>query len=197
MRAISSASSWIVEDLGEDLPDAVKSSAEILTGAVQRMQHMLDGLLELSRVGAVELDKDFSAAEVIRAIAIDKATVNVDGDARLAGAATAFEAAARKIIDNAVVHHDEGEATVDVEITTDETSALVVFADDGPGIDAYARENAKALFYSIFGAGHPTHVGVGISLAEAYARAHGGDLELHARRPRGTEVRLRWAKAKG
>src|SRR5690349_11122338 len=53
LRGISNLSQWLEEDLGPQLSQGSRRQMELLRGRVQRMEGMLDGLLDYSRAGRV------------------------------------------------------------------------------------------------------------------------------------------------
>jgi PAS domain S-box-containing protein len=56
LRAIDNLSQWIVEDLGTDLPPDSANHVQLLRRRVQRMETMLDGILQYSRAGRSDLE---------------------------------------------------------------------------------------------------------------------------------------------
>ena len=60
--------------------------------------------------------------------------------------------------------------------------ALVV-ADDGPGIPADRRDEARRRFARLDPSRHSAGAGLGLALVEAVARLHGGNLSLDDNRP--------------
>jgi len=53
LRAISNLSQWIEEDIGEQLSDESRQQMALLRSRVQRMDALIQGILEYSRVGRV------------------------------------------------------------------------------------------------------------------------------------------------
>jgi signal transduction histidine kinase len=100
-----------------------------------------------------------------------------------------FRRALRNLIDNAVTYGDR--ARVSVQKVGNE--ALVRIEDDGPGMSEESLKSAADPFYRgdtsrnrITGG-----AGLGITLADAIAKAHGGSLELENRKPNGLVATIR------
>src|SRR4030095_7800189 len=53
LRGIANLSQWIEEDMGERFTPEAHHQMELLRGRVHRMEAMIDGILEYSRVGRV------------------------------------------------------------------------------------------------------------------------------------------------
>jgi light-regulated signal transduction histidine kinase (bacteriophytochrome) len=56
LRTISSLSTWIEEDLAELLPEENQRQMTLLRGRVQRMEGLINGALEYSRVGRINTE---------------------------------------------------------------------------------------------------------------------------------------------
>ncbi|MGB3298184.1 MAG: histidine kinase dimerization/phospho-acceptor domain-containing protein, partial [Phormidesmis sp.] len=83
LRAIANLATWIEEDIGADLPAENKEQFELLKSRVQRMEGLINGLLEYSRIGRTHqsherLDVAALLAEVIDSISpSDEFTIEV------------------------------------------------------------------------------------------------------------------------
>lgn len=85
-----------------------------------------------------------------------------------------------RLLDNLIgnaLHH--GKAPIDITLRRDGQQAILDIADQGPGIDPDRRAEALRPFSRLDGARTRTgNVGLGLALAEAITRAHGGSLTL-------------------
>lgn len=82
---------------------------------------------------------------------------------------------------------DGGTLTVRAARCEEPSALLIEVSDTGPGMDARTRERAFDDFFTT----KPGGTGLGLPLVKRIAVAHGGDVTLHARHPRGTTVRIR------
>ncbi len=157
---------------------------------------LLDDILDLSRQGrSREPEKPMDISTLAQDIAEDYAETGAPvtvGDMRKAVAAcrpVLFRRALRNLIDNAITYG--GNARVTVECDGDYANLHV--DDDGPGMSALELSSAAEPFFrgetsrnrSTGGAG------LGITLAEAIARAHHGALVLQNRTPHGLRATIR------
>lgn len=81
---------------------------------------------------------------------------------------------------------DGGTLTVRAALASEPDALVVEVHDTGPGMDARIRERAFDDFFTT----KPAGTGLGLPLVKRIATAHGGDVTLHARKPRGTTVRI-------
>jgi len=94
------------------------------------------------------------------------------------------------LIDNAVKYTPEG-GRFSVRLREEQGMALLEVADNGPGIPAAERDRVFERFFRLDASRSTPGNGLGLSLAKAFAVAHGGDIELSAAIPHGCTVKLR------
>ena len=82
------------------------------------------------------------------------------------------------LLENAVRHTPAGSHICIGLRRTEEGSAMVTVADDGPGIAAADRAEALARFGRLSGGGGTEGHGLGLPLVESIVRLHGGSIEL-------------------
>ncbi len=82
---------------------------------------------------------------------------------------------------------DGGTLTVRAAPGDEPGTVLIEVADTGAGMDARTRERAFEDFFTT----KPAGTGLGLPLVKRIAVAHGGDVTIHARHPKGTTVRIR------
>lgn len=117
-----------------------------------------------------------------------------DSGLTIQGDAVALGRLLDNLISNAL-HH--GEPPIEVNLSSDDKYAIIEVADHGPGIAPERRLEALRPFARLDDARTRTgNVGLGLALADAISRAHGGSLELDQHRDGGLLVRIRLPKAK-
>lgn len=113
----------------------------------------------------------------------EDANLHIQGDAVALG----------RLLDNLIgnaLHH--GAAPIDVSLSQDGSHALLEVGDHGTGISPERRSEALRPFARLDDARTRTgNVGLGLALADAIARAHGGTLELGDHTGGGLLVRIR------
>ena len=118
---------------------------------------------------------------------------DVDGDVRVA-ANDLLSSVVRNLLENAVVHSDREEPTIDVSVTADGEDVRLEVADDGPGVPEDRRED-------VFGRGEKglesPGTGVGLYLVDALVDQYGGEVSIEDNDPRGTVVVVRLHRAAG
>jgi len=142
--------------------------------------------------------KDFDAAEIVRGVgelyepvAEEKGlSVKVDAadGATIRGNRELLSQALANLVDNAIKYsRPEGEVTEALEIVLsarpDGQRVLIGVADHGPGIAEADRARAVERFVRLPQSAAEPGSGLGLSLAAAVARLHGGELRLEDNAP--------------
>ncbi len=160
---------------------------------LDEMEQMIDATLAFLRDDmSTERVEQVDVAAILHTIATDAAdaghTVEVDTPRSLVivGRHLALKRALTNVVQNAVKYG--GSAAVSGAVIG--ASVQIVVRDEGPGI---ATENLETVFEPFFrmepsrGRSTGGH-GLGLTVARTIARAHGGDVSLSNRTPRGLEA---------
>jgi signal transduction histidine kinase len=159
--------------------------------------------LDLMVKGALQSVSDTDIHENQTAVDISRLLENFAEDASIAGQMMyltgdtvsdfsgrplALKRCIGNLLDNAFHYGSE----VEVIVERQSEHLVIDICDNGPGInkaniqrvfDPYIRVSPQS--------GHDGGMGLGLSIARNIARAHGGDIQLHNRTPRGLTARLR------
>ena len=183
------------------------SAQHRLVGVVQRNADRLRGLIEdlliLSRIEAENLDiahERLSLAEVVGNVteslqpAADRAglaLVERVEPAEVIGDALQLERAVTNLVSNAI-KFTPGGGSVTVGVAVDEHVATVTVADTGIGIPEAEQEHLGTRFFRSSSAQQRSipGTGLGVSIVQAIADAHGGGLDFDSVEGEGTTFRL-------
>ncbi len=161
-----------------------------LEGGVQRAAHLVDQLLTLARVEpealaarAADCDLTALAKDAIVARGALAAEKRVDlglareADVRVRGDPASLAILLSNLLDNALRYTPAG-GRIDVAVDRDDDGgAVLVVADDGPGIPADERERVFDRFFRGADAG-TAGSGLGLSIVKRIADAHGATIAL-------------------
>jgi signal transduction histidine kinase len=123
---------------------------------------------------AADMVEMYDASAELHGVAlriIDGAPVIVQADRNLVATAIA------SLIDNAIKHGGPG-AAVSVSSTVDGDHAVVTVRDNGPGVPAAQRDKVVERFYRLDQSRAVPGNGLGLSIVQAIATSHGGELRL-------------------
>lgn len=194
----------VLHDRSADLPPELNRSSELLQAQLDRFEHLLADLLEISRydAGAAVLEPEpidlgvlvnrvLTLAAPLAArrgstIAVDlpDRPVIVDADARR------IDRVLRNLFDNAIEHGEGG--PVEIALRASEDSVAVTVRDHGVGL----RPGEASLVFGRFWRADPARArttggtGLGLSIALEDVRLHGGWLQAWGEPGNGSVFRL-------
>jgi len=104
------------------------------------------------------------------------------------GSNEALDSVVRQLVENAVfaVTSADGEGKVQITTTEKDDGVRVTVQDNGIGMDEEVALRALDPFFTTRAPG--PHVGMGLAVAQAVVRRHGGDLEIRSSKGEGTVV---------
>jgi PAS domain S-box-containing protein len=201
LRAIANLSEWIEEDLGNDLPEETRHQLDLLRNRVHRMEGLINGLLEYSRVGRRErqvalVDVRQMLLETIDLISPPESfTISLPEHLPcLKANQPALNQVFSNLISNAIKHHDRDAGHI--TITAAESDQFVEFAvsDDGPGIAPEFQQKVFAIFQTLKSRDELESTGIGLAIVKKTVESEGGTIELESRLGAGSTFRFKWPR---
>lgn len=182
---IKSFTSFLVEDIKKADTDAQERDIAYIQNAVDKMGHLLEELLELSRIGRKEtMKKEVDAQQVINE-ALDlvagrvsqrqiEVRVNCQG-IRLWGDEQRFVQLYQNLIDNAAKFMGEqSHPLIEIGYKESPNGIMMFVSDNGAGIDPRYKHKLFGLFEKLDTASEGT--GIGLALAKRIVEVHGGHI---------------------
>ncbi len=201
LRAISNLAEWIEADLQGQLPAENQLQMGLLRSRVLRMDALISGLLDYSRVGRTQAA---IASVSIRAL-LEEVIDSLDPPASFAIALApdlptlpARQLMLRQVfanlISNAIKHHDRSDGCI--TITACDRAAFYEFAvtDDGPGIAAEYHDRIFVIFQTLTARDSKENTGVGLSIVKKIVETEGGQIRVESEVGQGTTFRFTWLK---
>jgi len=180
LRMVSSYMSLLESEYRDDLDEQAQEYIDFAADGADRMQAMIDGLLEYSRVETegedfTEVDATEELETAIQAlelrIAEADATVSYDDLPAVQADRSQLSELFQNLIENAINHGPDG---ISVEIDAEHRNGEVVFSvsDDGPGIP----ESQQGGIFELFKRGdrEGNGIGMGLAICDRIVSRHGG-----------------------
>ncbi len=181
--------------------DERQAAIDNLKAGIERAIRLVSQLLTLARLepGSTEpVRKPVSLGALARSVAADFAPMTREKQIVLTTQApaeiwvSADEEQLRTLLNNLVdnaVRYTPASGSVEIRISTLDGAAVMEVSDSGPGIPATERERVFDRFYRAVGASQPGS-GLGLSIVERVAQAHGASIRLDTAASGGLQVRV-------
>jgi signal transduction histidine kinase len=180
-------------------PDELKTALEATIDESDNLIRIFNALLMIARLEAGSAREglaDFDAAEAVRGVAelyealAEEAgvslEVSVEDSLPVHGSRELLGQAMSNLLDNALKYGasaDSSHRTIGVSAHRRDGEVRIVVADRGPGIPEAERGRVLERFVRLESARSRPGFGLGLSLAAAVARLHGGALRLEDNEP--------------
>lgn len=209
LRHVVSYLKVVREDIGDGIDPAITAHLNTASDAASHMGRLMDGLLELSKVGRAELqvthvdlqrlvsdlchqaDRDATPCQIRWQIAPDLPTVR--GDIALLGRMLAV------LLSNALKFtRDNPQATIEISWTrSGDGHCELRLCDNGVGFDARFQDRLFRVFQRLHGPREFDGIGVGLALARQIVERHGGTIRARGDLAPGCEISLTLPLARG
>jgi signal transduction histidine kinase len=199
LRGIANLAAWLEEDLGGKLTEETSEQLALLRDRVQRMNALIEGLLEYSRIGkAAHTLENVNTGELLAEIidslsppdgfvidvAADMPTLHTD---RLH-----LYQVFSNLIGNSIKHArgEQGHAVVSAHDQGEYYEFTV--SDDGPGIAPDYHDRIFMMFQTLTVTDYGSNTGIGLALVKKIVQEHGGSITLESEEGRGATFRFSW-----
>ncbi|MBP6180385.1 HAMP domain-containing sensor histidine kinase [Flavobacterium sp.] len=203
MRAISNLTNWIEEDLGSNADKDILDNFGLLKNRVERLEKMMNALLELSRVNSNEMELyDVNIPKLVNdciETLEDKSNVEFHFEYNLKNENTVtlgkkLQKSLFNLIDNAVRFHDKEKKNVFIEIIENETDYEIKVTDDGPGIPEEVKDKIFSIFYTVNSKDVVDSTGAGLAIISRIIKLVGGSIQYSPAVNNGSVFKFNWPK---
>lgn len=199
LRAIANLSEWIEEDLRGQLPEDNQYQLRLLRGWVHRMEALINGLLEYSRIDRIEARIETVAVELLLREIIDSLappsefTIRIETEMpTLTTKRLPLRQVFANLISNAIKHHTRPDGHIWISAQHQDNCYEFAVADDGPGIAPEYHEKIFTIFQTLEARDKSENTGVGLSIVKKIVDAEGGTIQIEAQPGQGATFRFTW-----
>ena len=201
LRAIANLSQWIEEDLEEVLTEDTRKQMDLLRGRVARMEGLIEGILEYSRVGrvranleSVDVGQLLENIVEMQDIPPDFAVVVDDGMPVVETERYRLQQIFANLISNAVKYVDRTNGRVHVSVAEQDDFYRFSVSDNGPGIAPEYHEKIFIIFQTLQARDKFESTGVGLSIVKKIIEDKGGAIQIESIMGEGTTFHFTWPK---
>ena len=211
LRVIDNASGWLEEDLGDKLDDESRENLQLLRSRVNRMEKLLDDLLEYSRVGR-KLDADYEelvSGEVLFNDICHLLTNDSNKDFKINATPEFLALNVNRmplqqiflnLISNAIKHHDRKDGAINISVEKQHHKYLMTVKDDGPGIPIKFHDKIFKMFQTLRPRDQVEGSGMGLAVVRKHIESFGGKITIESEVGKGSTFKFTWpinTKTKG
>ncbi|PPS45346.1 MHYT domain-containing protein [Chroococcidiopsis sp. TS-821] len=203
LRAIANLSEWIEEDLEDLLTTETRRQMNLLRQRVYRLEALINGLLEYSRIGRIETAVTSVSVATLLAEVIASLAVPVGFTIEVAPCMPTLlthrlplEQVFSNLISNAIKHHPRSNGKI--QITAAERGDFYEFivADDGDGIAPEYHAKAFGIFQTLGARDRQENTGIGLAIVKKIVENQGGKIWVESQAGQGATFHFTWAKIK-
>lgn len=201
LRAIASLSEWIEEDLTDTLPEENQHQMRLLRGRINRMEALINGLLDYSRVGRTQTPSSMVDVTTLLREVIDlldpPETFTIEVEPGMPSFVTKrlpLLQVFSNLIGNAIKHHNTTDGHVKVSVLDQGQYYEFAVSDDGPGIAPEYYDKIFQIFQTLQARDQKECTGVGLAIVKKIIETEGSTITLESLLGVGTTFRFTWLK---
>jgi PAS domain S-box-containing protein len=201
LRGIANLSQWIEEDLGENVPPDVLEKMALVRGRVQRLEALIDGILQYSRAGRVrsaieQVDVDLLVKDVVELLAPPpEVAVTIEpGMPTIRTERTPLQQVFMNLISNAIKYNRRPGARI--TISSRDAGNMYAFSvtDNGPGIEPEYHDRIFGIFQTLESRDRVEGTGIGLSVVKKIVELNGGSIIVRSALGEGATFMFEWPK---
>jgi light-regulated signal transduction histidine kinase (bacteriophytochrome) len=193
LRGIKALTDWLVADYSDKLGEEGKEQMKLLITRVNRMNNLIDGVLQYSRVGRireeyVRIDLNELLRQTIESIAPPKnIEITVEkGLPVIVAEKTYVRQVFENLLGNAVKFMDKPQGIIKVGCVEDSSFWKFNVTDNGPGIEQKDFERIFKIFQTLHARDEIESTGAGLTIAKKIVELYGGKIWLESQVGKGT-----------
>lgn len=191
LRAINNLSEWIVEDMPE-MPEAVNANFGLLRGRILRMENLINGVLDYSRIGRTKIEKQTTDLTKMLHQIVDSIVPTegfeiyiADNIPEIKIARILFQQIFSNLISNAVKYNDKPIGKIECLYESLPDFHQFTIKDNGPGIEEEYHKKVFKVFQTIEARDKKESTGIGLSIVQKIIEEAGGSIRIESEESKG------------
>ena len=201
LRAIANLATWLGEDLEGQIPEENQQQLKLMQNRVQRMDGLIQGLLDYSRIGrkstpieTVDLNKLITELNNLLSIPPEFEIVIASKLPTLKTEALSIQQVFSNLIDNAIKYHPRKEGKITISVEEREEHYQFAVSDDGLGIDPQYHDRIFTIFQTLQARDTIESTGIGLSIVKKIVESQRGKIWLQSQVGEGATFYFTWHK---
>jgi len=202
LRGISQLATWIGDDYAAVFNDEGKQQMELLLNRVKRLDNLINGILQYSRVGRLTTKHEkVNVGELIQEIINDltpPAHISIEiqnGLPELIADQTQIEQLFQNLIGNAIKFIDKEKGNIQIGCVDSLTHWKFWVSDNGPGIEAKYHDKVFKVFQRLLPRDVSEGTGIGLSIVKKVVELYNGKVWIESEVGEGSSFYFTLAKS--
>lgn len=199
LRGINTLTTFLEEDLGDQLTGESREHMSLIHKRVTRMEMLINGILEYSRTDHLMREQELVdlnklIIEVIDLIAPPKQfTIEVQPILpTLMGNPVALQQVFQNLLTNAIKYNDKDKGHAAVQCRPNGNMYDFIITDNGPGIDADFHDRIFGIFQTLETKDKVESTGIGLTIVKKIVEHYGGTITLESEPGKGAAFCFSW-----
>jgi PAS domain S-box-containing protein len=183
LRAIKALAEWLSTDYQDKLDEQGKENLQLLGSRVDRMQGLIDGVLQYSRVGRTEegtapVDLRQIVPEIVENLGVpEHISIRIEPDLpTVEGDVTRITQVFQNLLSNAIKYMDKPQGCITVGCVEEDGLWKFSVSDNGPGIEQKHFDRIFKLFQTLAPREGSESTGVGLTITKKIVEMYGGKI---------------------
>ncbi len=193
LRAIGSLSQWLYSDYKDKFDKEGKVQLDLLVNRVNRLQSLIDGILEYSRVGRIREEKETLDTTILVREIIDTLSppsgISVIIDLPLPSVnyeKTRICQVFSNLIGNAIKYMDKPQGEIHIGCIQEGNFWKFFVKDNGPGIEDKYYDRVFQIFQTLHARDDLESTGVGLTIVKKIIETYGGKVWIESEPGKGS-----------
>ncbi len=201
LRAIANLATWLGEDLAGEIPEENQQQLQLMQSRVQRLEGLIQGLLEYSRVGRKNnLVKTIDVGNLVKEV-VDSLSPPPEFSIFIAADLPTIKTEVvllrqifSNLIDNAIKYHPQKSGKITISAQNKNDFYEFAVSDDGQGIDPQYHERIFTIFQTLQARDIFESTGIGLSIVKKIVEDRGGMVRVESKLGEGSTFFFTWRK---
>jgi PAS domain S-box-containing protein len=201
LRGIANLAEWIEDDLAGQLPEENQGQLQLMRQRVDRMDSLINGLLEYSRVGRTNIVKELVnvqelLTEILDSLAIPpNCTIETQCQvSTLLARRILLSQVLMNLISNAFKYNNRPDGMLRIGVHDLGKHYEFWVQDNGPGIPSEHHARIFEIFQTLKPLSSNESTGIGLSIVKKIVEVEGGTIQLESKVGVGSTFRFTWPK---
>ncbi|NJB70031.1 signal transduction histidine kinase [Saonia flava] len=193
LRGIENLAHFMEEDLRDGKTDEVFTNLSSLKGRVDRMEGLIQGIMDYSKIGMVkseeeEIDMNLLVNSVFGLLGTKAVELKINTPLpTIRGIRVQFVQLFSNLISNGIKFNDKEQGTVIVDYAEKNNSHEFSVEDNGPGIPEKYHEKIFVVFQTLQARDTYESTGIGLSIVKKIVDLLNGSIKLESTNGKGTK----------